>query len=491
MTTFAHTVRALVFRVACALALATFLANDASGQDRPAWVSRLEDIVSQEAATKGFPSFALVVVDREGPIADVAYGTTGIDGGGPITGSTLFRTGSVGKTLTDLAVMVAVENGRLDLDSDVRRYLPDFQPTNPFDAPITLRQLMTHVAGLVREPPVGNYFDDTSPTLEETVRSLNTTSLIWAPGSRTKYSNAGLAVVGRVLEVVYGQSYAAVLRQLVFEPARMRTAGVGRASVQGGDVAMGVMQRPDGSTWAAPVFDLGMSPAGDLYASMADMASFMVSLLDGEGRVAMSRTLRSMWTPSPPRETWQLDVGLGFSLNGRFADQYRMARNGGAVYGFATELALLPEEGFGVYAVASRDLANPTVQAVAHWALLAALAERRGDAAPSYTSPPVPFDDLRSRVANCSSTPNSTETRFAGTYGEDHNPLVVCHVEGRLYALIEWMFLYPLEAVSDGVFTFPSYALYGHEQLRFLQDGGRVSAAMLGVGQEGIRFARR
>ncbi len=234
-----------------------------------------------------------------------------------------------------------------------------------------------------------------------------------------------------------------------------------------------------------------MSPAGDLYASTSDMASFMVSLLDGEGRVATPGTLRSMWTPSPPRETWQLDVGLGFSLNGKFADRYRMARNGGAVYGFATELALLPDEGLGVYAVASRDLANPTVQAVAHWALLAALAARRGDAPPAYLSPPVRFDDLRSRVASCSVTPTSAETRFAGTYGEDHNPLIVCHTEGRLYALIEWMFLYPLEPVSDGVFTFPSYALYGHEQLRFLQDGDRVSAAMLGVGPEGIRFARR
>jgi hypothetical protein len=53
------------------------------------------------------------------------------------------------------------------------------------------------------------------------------------------------------------------------------------------------------------------------------------------------------------------------------------------------------------------------------------------------------------------------------------------------------MFLYPLEAVSDGVFTFPSYALYGHEQLRFLQDRDRLTAAVLGVGAAGIHFVRR
>ena len=60
---------------------------------------------------------------------------------------------------------------------------------------------MSHRAGLVREPPVGHYFDDTAPTLAATVDSLNRTTLVYAPGTRTKYSNAGIAVVGRVLEV--------------------------------------------------------------------------------------------------------------------------------------------------------------------------------------------------------------------------------------------------------------------------------------------------
>jgi CubicO group peptidase (beta-lactamase class C family) len=143
-------------RLLIALSATGTLAGPLAAQDLPAWASTLRDIVSQEATTKGFPSFAIIVVDREGPIADVTYGTTGITHGAPITRGTLFRTGSVGKTLTDLAVIVAVEKGRLDLDADVRRYLPDFQPTNSFDTPITLRHLMTHVAGLVREPPVGN-----------------------------------------------------------------------------------------------------------------------------------------------------------------------------------------------------------------------------------------------------------------------------------------------------------------------------------------------
>src|SRR5437764_628098 len=77
---------------------------------------------------------------------------------------------------------------------------PDFRPANPFDRPITLRQLMTHRSGLVRESPVGNYFDPTGPSLADTVASLNRTKLVYRPQTRIKYSNAAVATVGYVLE---------------------------------------------------------------------------------------------------------------------------------------------------------------------------------------------------------------------------------------------------------------------------------------------------
>jgi len=69
--------------------------------------------------------------------------------------------------------MQQVEAGTLDLDTPVQQYLPDFLPENSWGVPITLRQLTSHRAGLVREPPTGHYFDDTEPTLGATVRSLS------------------------------------------------------------------------------------------------------------------------------------------------------------------------------------------------------------------------------------------------------------------------------------------------------------------------------
>src|SRR5206468_9757572 len=88
----------------------------------------------------------------------------------PATAETIYRVGSVSKLFTDVAVMQLVEEGKLDLDAPVTTYIPDFKPVpKPEHKPITLRMLMSHRSGLIREPPVGNYFDPTEPGLEKTV----------------------------------------------------------------------------------------------------------------------------------------------------------------------------------------------------------------------------------------------------------------------------------------------------------------------------------
>src|SRR5690606_14327966 len=108
-----------------------------------------------------------------------------------------------------------------DIDAPVTKYLPDFHPKNSFEKEITLRQLMSHRSGLVREPPVGNYFDPDEPTLAETIVSLNDTRLIYQPETRTKYSNAGIAVAGYVLEKTQGEPFAEYLKKSVLDPLAM------------------------------------------------------------------------------------------------------------------------------------------------------------------------------------------------------------------------------------------------------------------------------
>ena len=234
----------------------------------------LERIVIKESNDKDLPAFSIVLVDKNEIILEAHQGSKTLDNPKNLVDiNTIYRTGSVGKTITDLAILIAVEQKKLDLDEDIRLYIPEFEPFNSYDTHITLRHLIKHQSGLVREPPVGNYFDASSPSLEETVNSLNNTSLLWKPGTKTKYSNAGLAVVGRILEKVYKMDYSMVIHKLIFHPLGMKNSYVGIDSSFSMDLAKGYMWFPEKKPWIAPVFDLGMKSSGDLFTQALTLAT--------------------------------------------------------------------------------------------------------------------------------------------------------------------------------------------------------------------------
>ena len=137
------------------------------------------------------------------------------------------------------------------------RYIPEFHPNNPYDRPITLRQLMSHRAGLVREPPVGSYFDSTSPPLAATIASLNRTTLVYPPATHTKYSNAAIATVGYV-RACYGCAIPQALSRAVLQPLGMTMSGFEPTAALTRELAPAMMWTLDGrsfphrrSNWAS------------------------------------------------------------------------------------------------------------------------------------------------------------------------------------------------------------------------------------------------
>src|SRR5262249_37509703 len=133
--------------------------------------------------------------------------------------------GSVSKPVTALALMLLVQMGLIDLDEPLTRYLPDFKPGNPFGKQITLRQILAHRSGLVREPPVGNYFDASGPSLARMVESLNQTELVYAPEARTSYSNAAVSLAGYVLERTQKEPFAQYVQRVLLDPLGMKDSG--------------------------------------------------------------------------------------------------------------------------------------------------------------------------------------------------------------------------------------------------------------------------
>ena len=122
---------------------------------------------------------------------------------------TVYRAGSISKLFTAVAAMQLAEQGKLDIDRPVTDYAPQFRIVVPFEdaGPITPRLLMGHRAGMIRESPVGGYFDPNEPTLDATVASTADCVLVHRPGTVTKYSNIGASVNGWLVEKITGTPF--------------------------------------------------------------------------------------------------------------------------------------------------------------------------------------------------------------------------------------------------------------------------------------------
>lgn len=362
-------------------------------------VAELERFITREMADKKLPAISIAIVDDQRILWSRGFGMARPADSVAATAETVHRVGSVSKLFTDIAVMQLVERGELDLDAPVTDYLPDFRPRNPYGKPITLRQLMAHRSGLVREPPVGNYFDSSEPSLAATIASLNSTALVYEPETRAKYSNAAIATVGYVVETVTGEPLADYMVRAVLRPAGLnRTSFLPRDDLLR-DLATAYMWGYDQRQFEAPTFQLGMMPAGSMYSTVNDLGRFMSTLFAGGagpgGRVLGAESIEAMWTPQWPPATVQgalpqaTGFGLGFYISQ--LDGHRRIGHGGAIYGFATELAMLPEQRIGVIAVTTMDASNIVVERIADAALRLVLAARAGEPLPApETTKPLP-----------------------------------------------------------------------------------------------------
>jgi len=369
-------------------------------------VPDLADFVNRQQIEMGVPGIwiALLEVDPVtgeehlwartfGGAVNSAYGATSlVSAPSDLDVLATHRVASISKLFTDTAAMVLVARGVLDLDEPIASYLPTFAPTNPFGKPVTLRNLMGHRAGIVRESPVGHYFDPSEPSLSATVASLNDTALVAEPGSTFKYSNPGIGVVGEVIAKVTGQSFEDAVRELVLEPLDLHDSDFARRSDLVDRQADGIMWTYDGRKIPTPNWRFGYTPAAELRSTVVDLVRFARSWFPGaKQRVLSSEMQQSMWRLP---EGTSRGCGLGYFV-GQLDGHLRVS-HGGAVYGFASSLTALPEIGLAVAVVCTKDFAGDVSGAIADRALLAALANRRGETLPEAVFPqPLGVDAAR------------------------------------------------------------------------------------------------
>lgn len=401
---------------------------------------QFEERIAFEVADKELPSISYILVSRDSVVASGHVQRGDVKLG--LTDKAIFRIASQSKMFTSICLMQLVERGLVDIDVEVSRYIPGFQPTNPFIGKnggslgddVTLRKLMSHTAGMIREPQSGNYFDDSNPALEQTISELAVSVLKNDPSAGVfSYSNAGMAVVGSVVEHVSGQPFADYLNANVLVPLGMSDSAIISNPTILDELAPAFMWTIDGDI-SAPVFDLGSPPAGNIYSTLPDMARFMTCLLRG----GFTPSGESIVSPSSLDQMWSIighrpegypglkDYGLGFGVSNM--DGWLSVGHGGALYGFASQLSLLPQAGLGVVLISTLDASNSIVNHLAESGLRLALA------ACNMGSPPA----QRRRYGDISSDQFET---LPGHYQnkEDGEFAQVTERNGKLYLIGDGM----------------------------------------------------
>ncbi|WP_290055983.1 serine hydrolase domain-containing protein [Amycolatopsis solani] len=245
---------------------------------------------------------AAVAVYAGGEIIDHAAGVLNKGTGVEADVDSLFQIGSITKIWTTTLALQLVDEGRLDLDQPVRKYLPEFKIADHVSAAkITVRQLMCHTSGFE-----GDIFTDTGrgdDCVEKYVATLGDVPQLFAPGEMFSYNNAAFCVLGRIVEVLRGKSYNDCLAEQLFVPLGLTHAAASPYEAIRFRAALGhVTPEPGADPEPAGIWALAPSnaPAGAMLAMRPrDLVTFAgMHLRDGEApdgtRVLSAESARAM-----------------------------------------------------------------------------------------------------------------------------------------------------------------------------------------------------
>jgi CubicO group peptidase (beta-lactamase class C family) len=259
----------------------------------------LDDFITGQLTEYDIPGAAVaVVVDGELFFAQ-GYGVTDSRSRTPVQADrTLFHTGSITKLFTWTAVMQLVEQGRLELHTDVNAYLTGFQIPATYPAPVTLHHLLTHTAGF--EDQLSNLYrfgpNDGLSLDEYIVRKLP--ARVYPPGEIIGYSNYGAALAGYIIQEVSGMPYEQYIEENLLAPLGMHRSTI-RQPVPAEwipDLALGHYTWPTGPRPLHEYFPA--APVVGLTATVTDIAKFMIAHLQAgqydETRILQDATAQEM-----------------------------------------------------------------------------------------------------------------------------------------------------------------------------------------------------
>jgi CubicO group peptidase (beta-lactamase class C family) len=320
-------------RILLPLALTMTIAASAGAQQPgplpidqdPREVARRLDEHMSRLVPFGYSGSLLVARDGQVVLAN-GYGRADRENGVPVTAETVFDIGSITKQFTAAAILRLEMEGKVSVDDPLSRW---FQDVPADKQAITLHHLLTHSAG-VRDVFGGDYQVAERDSLAGVILA---SELLWAPGTRYRYSNAGYSLLAMVVEKASGMPYEAYLRQALWAPAGMTRTGYTGVQWRPGELAVGYRndQRwgtPVDKLWAADGPYWNLRGNGGVLSSVTDLFRWHQALAGDQ--ILSAEAKRKMWTPHVPEdEEGSSHYGYGWAIFNTTRNTRLIAHNGG------------------------------------------------------------------------------------------------------------------------------------------------------------------
>jgi CubicO group peptidase (beta-lactamase class C family) len=317
----------------------------------------LEAYVKKMVATGQF-SGAVLIAKNGKPIFEQAYGLASKAFNVPNRIDTKFNLASMNKMFTAVAVAQLAEQGKLSFDDPIAKHLPDY-PNKSVGEKVTIHQLLTHTSGL------GDFFNEKFEAQKTRLRSVQdhfplfvNDALLFEPGQKWRYSNAGFIVLGAIIEKVSGQNYFDYVRENIYKPAGMTDSDSYETDRE-------VVNRATGYTEIGPtnraepgplrnnliINPVKGSPAGGGYSTVDDMLRFDIALLQHKllSEKFTDLVLRGKVEVGTPNEKYAYGFMEG-QTNGT-----RIIGHGGTSPGANAKFDMYPDLGYTVIVLSNYD----------------------------------------------------------------------------------------------------------------------------------------
>jgi CubicO group peptidase (beta-lactamase class C family) len=329
--------------------------------DFPGAVAVLDTIIRNNLKQQRIPGAAVALVHEGRVIFSRCYGYADTGKKVPITEDTYFMVGSLTKSFTALAALKLIEQGKVDLHADIRKYIPGFSIKNLYDGevPITVNHLLTHTSGLMIDFYV-HLTGEKKYSNADLLSQLRNEYLCFKPGSACKYSNIGYRLLGMIIEQVTGERFESYLEKEVFKPLGLDNSFFDYTA----DMALHMSKGHNGDTETSRIDNEDKSASG-LFSTLKDLTVFLKFLSSGAtqstGGINNSKIIDSILKNADPAIDTFYDskniYSSGWYLNSyQFNGIHAVLSSSGNINGFSTAMTYIPEERLGLIILTNSSL---------------------------------------------------------------------------------------------------------------------------------------